>query len=336
MNSHLDVGVTLGRVFELYRKHLGALIVSALVVFVPTAIVVGLLNSSDSVFLRLIGSLINFVVSFLYAAVVVKVVEADRTGGAAPSVSELFERAAPRVLPVIGVSILAAIGVMIGFIFLIIPGLILLVYWIALVPTVVVESDQPALSSFGRSMKLVSGNFWRVVLVALVVFLIVVALAIVVGALSAASAVVGVIGAIVMSVLLMPLSGLVQSSVYFDLREAHGELAGAAAGGQWAPPAAPGGPPPPPPAPPAAPPSPAAQPPAPVAPPTQAQPPADAPTAPAPAPSPPAQPAPPPPAPDAPAPPAPGGGVSSGDPLGAPDEKPPSQPPPSQPPPGAA
>lgn len=323
MTTHLDVGATLGRVFEMYRKHLGALIVSAIIVFVPTAIVVGLLNSSDSFFLRLIGSLVNFVVSFLYAAVVIKVVEADRTGEADPTVSALFERAAPRVLPVIGVSILAAIGVTIGFIFLIIPGLVLLVYWIALIPVVVVESDQPAMSSFGRSIKLVSGNFWRVVLVALVVFLIVVAMAIVVGALAVASAVVGVIGAIVLSVVLMPLSGLVQSQVYFDLREAHGEGAGEQAG-QWAPPAAPGGtpPPPPPPAPEAAQPPPPAAPAAPAAPPAQAEPPAAPPAPPAP---PPAQPG----APDAPTNPV-------GQPPPAEPDRPASQPPPSQPPPGAA
>lgn len=331
MTSHLDVGATLGRVFEMYRKHLTTLLLVAVIVWVPLGIVFGLIADSGNIGLRLIANLLQFVATFLLAGLVIKLVEADRAGEPEPKISELFDRVGPRLLPLIGIAILAAIGIGIAAIFLIIPALILATYWIALAPAVVVESDRSAFEAFGRSMKLVSGNFWRVVLVLIVIVLIVIAVFIVALAFVAITPILGIVALIVLAVLLAPLSALVQAQVYFDLREAHGEGAGAVAApaGQWAPPAAPGGPPPPPPPAPAqpaapaqAPPPPAAQPPAPPAAAPLAAPAApDAPTTPAAAP--PQQP------------PAPGGGVTSGDPLAEPD-RPASQPPPSQPPPGAA
>lgn len=341
MTSHLDVGATLGRVFEMYRKHLTTLLLVAVIVWVPVGIVFGLIADSGNIGLRMIANLLQFVATFLLAGLVIKLVEADRASEPEPKISELFDRVGPRLLPLIGIAILAAIGIGIAAIFLVIPALILATYWIALAPAIVVESDRSAFDAFGRSMKLVSGNFWRVVLVLIVIILIVIAVFIVALAFVAITPILGIIVLIALAVLLAPLSALVQAQVYFDLREAHGEAAGAVAApaGQWAPPAAPGGPPPPPPpapAQPAAPAPPAA--PAQAPPPPAAQPPA--PPAAAPAAAPPAAPA----APDAPTtpgvtppqqPPAPGGGVTSGDPLAEPD-RPASQPPPSQPPPGAA
>ncbi len=261
MNTHLDVGATLGRVFELYRNHLGKLILVAVVVWVPIGIVLGLVASSDSIFLRLIANLLQFVATFLFAGLVIKIVEADRAGEGEPTLSELFERVGPRLLPLIGISIIAAIGIGIAAIFLVIPALILATYWIALAPIIVVETRRPAFESFGRSIKLVSGNFWRVVLVLLVILLVLIAVFIIAAALAAISAVLAVIGLIALAVLLTPLSALVQSQVYFDLIAANGESPQAVAG-DWTPPAAGAAAPPPPAAPeaPAAP--PAASPPA--------------------------------------------------------------------------
>ncbi len=305
MNTHLDVGATLGRVFELYRTHLAKLLLVAIVVWVPIGIVFGLIASSDSVFLRLIANLLQFVATFLFAGLIIKIVEADRAGEGEPSLSDLFDRVGPRLLPLIGVSIIAAIGIGIASIFLLIPGLVLATFWIALAPIVVVESQRPAFESFGRSIKLVSGNFWRVVLVLLVILLVLLAVFIIAAVFTAIAPIVGVIAIILIAVLVTPLSALVQSQVYFDLLAAHGETPQVAAG-DWTPPAAGA----------AAPPAP----PAPAAPPAQA-----APTAPAP------PTAPPPAAPEAPAAPAP----TQPAPPAPPGQHPPSQPPPSQPPPGA-
>ena len=52
--------------------------------------------------------------------------------------SQTVRAAGPFILPVIGASILADIGVTIGFVLLIVPGFILLTFWCLIVPFIVV------------------------------------------------------------------------------------------------------------------------------------------------------------------------------------------------------
>ncbi len=77
------------------------------------------------------------------------------------------------VTPVIGqlilVGLVAGVGVVIGFILLIIPGLILLTIWAVSAPVVVLERP-PGLKALGRSRELVRGNGWQVFGVILVLF----------------------------------------------------------------------------------------------------------------------------------------------------------------------
>src|SRR5262249_51687297 len=76
--------------------------------------------------------------------------------------------------PVIGASILAAIGVTIGFFLLIVPGFILLTYWALIVPFIVLAGSG-VFQSFGNSMRTVRGYAWRVFGTYVLVFLILIA-----------------------------------------------------------------------------------------------------------------------------------------------------------------
>ena len=70
------------------------------------------------------------------------------------------------------ISILFAIGVGIGFVLIIIPGLILLTIWSVVVPVEVLE-HRGILGSFGRSRELVRGNGWNVFGVIVIVWVLV-------------------------------------------------------------------------------------------------------------------------------------------------------------------
>ena len=77
-------------------------------------------------------------------------------------------------------SILAGIGIGIGLLLFIVPGLWLLTIWAVIVPAIVI-GQSGALASFGYSRTLVRGNGWHVFGTLVLVFLILIAGEIVLG-----------------------------------------------------------------------------------------------------------------------------------------------------------
>ena len=74
---------------------------------------------------------------------------------------EALRVALGRLLPIIGVAICVSIGVFIGTLLLVIPGLILMTMWYVATPVCVVEQKGP-LSSMGRSSELTKGHRWKI------------------------------------------------------------------------------------------------------------------------------------------------------------------------------
>ena len=66
-----------------------------------------------------------------------------------------------RILAYIGISILYGLGVVFGFVLLIVPGIILMVRWIAVLP-LVIDSDRDAMSAFGDSLDMTNGHSWSI------------------------------------------------------------------------------------------------------------------------------------------------------------------------------
>ena len=86
----------------------------------------------------------------------------------------------PYILPVIGASILAGIGITIGLALLIVPGLILLTFWCLIVPFIVI-GESGVFDSFRNSWRTVRGYAWNVFGTYVLVFLILIAFSIVLG-----------------------------------------------------------------------------------------------------------------------------------------------------------
>ena len=110
-----------------------------------------------------------------------------------------------------------AIAVAIGFILLIVPGLILLTIWAVTAPVIVVERAG-VFAAFGRSWELVKGNGWGVFAVILIAFLITVAIQVVLGVLGAAIGDAGeFVARIVGAIITAPIAALAASVLFFDL-----------------------------------------------------------------------------------------------------------------------
>jgi hypothetical protein len=81
--------------------------------------------------------------------------------GQKPSMGEALATGLRNFLPLIGLSILFGIGVICGFILLIVPGIMLLCAWIVAAPAMVADRTG-VFGAFGRSAELTRGNRWSI------------------------------------------------------------------------------------------------------------------------------------------------------------------------------
>ena len=217
----LTVGGVISEAFELYGKHAATLIFAALAIFIVSGVIQGLLNEADSWILSFVGSIVSLVAWALFTGFVVSLVSDVRDGRRDFTAGELLSSGWHAVLPLIAFGILFGLGVGIGFLLLIIPGLFLLTIWSVGVPAIVVERAG-VFEAFGRSHELVRGDGWTVFGAIVVAFLVLWGLGIAAVLLGAviADAAGAIILAIIVNVLAAPFAALVSSVLFFELRGA--------------------------------------------------------------------------------------------------------------------
>jgi hypothetical protein len=213
----LSVGDTINETFSIYGQQFLPLIGSAIVLFLVVGILAGLLYAAGGVILVLLGGIVQLAGRVLYVGFVVRLVEDVRDGRRDSSVGDLFSAAAPSILPLIGFAILAVIGIGLGLVLIIIPGLILLTFWSVGAPAIVAERVG-VFEAFGRSWNLVKGNAWSVFGALAVVTLIWLALGFVLVAIAnpiGNGAI--VVANVIAGALTAPLFALAVSVMFFDL-----------------------------------------------------------------------------------------------------------------------
>jgi len=74
---------------------------------------------------------------------------------------EAMKEAAPRLLPLLGLTVLYTLAIMVAAIFCLLPAIIPYTFWALASPAFILERGT-VMEAFRRSVKLVSGMFWRV------------------------------------------------------------------------------------------------------------------------------------------------------------------------------
>jgi hypothetical protein len=213
----ISPGAVVSRIWEIYRDQFVVLFTTAVVLYALQFVIALLLPAA----LAIVLVVLFWALSVLYQGMVVKLVQDVQDGRRDHSVGQLLRSVEPVFWPLVAVSILFGLGLLVGFILLIIPGLILLVIWSVVAPVTVLE--RPGITSaFGRSRELVRGNGWNVFGVIVIVFVIVFVISIVAGI--AASGLGSVGRALVQWVVnsaIAPVTALSAAVLYFSLRGTH-------------------------------------------------------------------------------------------------------------------
>jgi hypothetical protein len=208
----------IGEAWNLYKGHWRHLLSISFVVYLAVAILGALLVAVLTWLGAILAALISLVAIFWLQATLVKAVEDIRDGRADLSVGDTFEAARAHLAAVLVAGLIAAIGIGLGFILFILPGLVLLTFWCVIVPTIVIEGKSAG-ESFGRSFDLTRGHFWRVlgiiVLTALIYIGFAVVLALVLSPL--ADWLKNFVSTVVSGTLTAPFFALVLTVLYFRL-----------------------------------------------------------------------------------------------------------------------
>jgi hypothetical protein len=159
--------------WEYYKTHWKHLLTIALIVYAAVALISVILTALFGVVGAILAAAVSIVGLFLLQGALVTAVADIRDGRADLSIEDTFRKAQPFLGRIAGASILAGIGIALGFVALIIPGLILMTIWLFIIPVIVLENSSIG-DSFGRSRELVRGYGMNVFgVIALTILLII-------------------------------------------------------------------------------------------------------------------------------------------------------------------
>ena len=221
----------------LYKAHWKHLLPIALVVYIILALATLLLALALTWVGVILGLVVSIVGAFWVQGALTEAVADIRDGKPDLTMGETFSRVQPRLGAIIVAGLLAGLGIALGLVLFIVPGLLLLTWWAVLIPVVVLE-QRSAGESFGRSRELVRGFGWNVFGVIVLTFLILLGVGIVLSLVLSPIAdwLQGFLSNVISGTLTTPFIALVWTLLYFRLQAVK---EGAAAPAPAAAPAAP-------------------------------------------------------------------------------------------------
>jgi hypothetical protein len=229
----------LSEAWGVYKTHWRHLLSISFVVYAAVAVIGLLLVLLLTWFGAILAAIISLVALFWVQGALVEAVQDVRDGRADLSLSETFARVRPRLGSIIVAGILAGLGIALGLILLIVPGLYLLTIWVLIIPVIVLE-DTSAGVAFGRSRELVRGYGWGVFGVIVLTILILIAFSIVLSVIliPLADWLRSFIQQVISGTLTTPFIAVTWTLLYYRLREAKEASAPAAVPPPEAPPPA--------------------------------------------------------------------------------------------------
>jgi hypothetical protein len=160
-----------GESWELYKAHWRHFALIALLIYALIALLTILLVALLGWLGVLLAALVGIAGAFWLQGTLIEAVRDVRDGRADLSVGETFERVLPSLNRIVLAGILLGIAIGVGFLLLIVPGLVVLTLWIFVIPAIVLENRGIG-EAFGRSRELVRGNGWNVFGVIILTFVL--------------------------------------------------------------------------------------------------------------------------------------------------------------------
>jgi hypothetical protein len=222
-----------GESWDVYKAHWRHFALIALHIYAGIALLTILLVALLGWFGVLLAALVGIAGAFWLQGTLIEAVRDVRDGRADLSVGETFQRVFPVLNRIVIAGILLGIAIGIGFLLLIVPGLIVLTLWIFVIPAIVLENRGIG-EAFGRSRELVRGNGWNVFGVIVLTFVLLlgvsIALRLILSPLDDWLA--SLIQQIVANTLVAPFAVIVWTLAYYRLRALEGPAQAPAAPGE--------------------------------------------------------------------------------------------------------
>jgi hypothetical protein len=211
----------IGEAWGLYKAHWRHLLPIAFVVYLTIAIVGALLTAALTWLGALIGAVIALVGVFWVQGALVAAVEDIRDARSDLSLGETFAKVRPQLAAITVGGLLAGLGIVLGLLLLIVPGLVLMTWWVLIIPVIVLERT-PAGTAFSRSRELVRGYGWNVFGVIVLTILLLLAFEIVLAIVLSPLAewLQAFVANVASGTLTSPFIALVWTLLYFRLRQA--------------------------------------------------------------------------------------------------------------------
>jgi hypothetical protein len=234
-------GEILATAFDIYRSNVASLLMIVAIVVVPLSFIGALITevaaSPGETTVEILGQPVTTAEPRTFAIVVVAAIIAVAVGVIIWAVSEAailrgavqatigdpvdieasYRWGLRRFGSVLLVAVLVGLAVAVGFILLIIPGIIFIVFLCVSVPALVVENRRGR-EAMRRSWNLVSGQFWHALVVILVAAIITGIVGGLIGALGGDNWFVRWIFTAIAQIITVPFTALVTVLLYLDLR----------------------------------------------------------------------------------------------------------------------
>src|SRR5438105_3631332 len=157
----MRISEVLREAFVVYRRLLRRSVVVAGLIFAVVSLAQAFASESATALTALVALVLSLVGSLLVQGALVEVVRDLHEGREPAPVNVYYDRTRGKLGTLLGVSLLYGLGVFLGFILLIVPGLIAVARWSLVVPLVMIEG-RGRRDAFRRSSELVRGQTGRV------------------------------------------------------------------------------------------------------------------------------------------------------------------------------
>lgn len=225
----IDISRVLNNTFGVIsRNPVVFLGLSFLIVGIPNAIVQFIQGSPEAIAgafaspAVIISGFIGFLVLMFFSVVLqatLIVATVKDLDGKPINLGDCIGKAVAKFLPLLGLGLLMAFGISLGFLLLIVPGVILMLMWIVSSPVLMIE-NKGVIDSMKRSAELTSGSKGMI----FVLMIIFVVLAAIIGAIGGAMGFFSVTASVIVAMVVNTITGAIQgagiASIYVDLRTA--------------------------------------------------------------------------------------------------------------------